>query len=104
MSFLCNILCEKGIQKQSLLLIYDYCIMTRDTIIERTLKVINQLPVDKAEEIWEFADFLLKRYEEQELTSGIQRLATEAKTFEFLENEEELYSEKDLKEVYHGKG
>lgn len=78
--------------------------MTRDTIIERTLKVINQLPVDKAEEISEFADFLLKRYEEQELTSGIQRLATEGKTFEFLENEEELYSVEDLKEVYHGKG
>jgi hypothetical protein len=95
---------EKGIRMHLLLLIDKRHVMTRDTIIERTLKVINQLPVDKAEEIWEFADFLLKRYEEQELTSGIQRLATEAKTFEFLENEEELYSVEDLKEVYHGKG
>ena len=38
--------------------------MTRKIIIERTLKVINQLPEDKAEEISDFADFVFKRYEE----------------------------------------
>ncbi len=76
--------------------------MTRQIIIERTLKALNQLPEDKAEEISDFADFVFKRYEEQELTNGIQKLAAESKAFEFLDKEEELYSVADLKEVYNG--
>ncbi len=76
--------------------------MTRQIIIERTLKVINQLPEDKAEEISDFADFVFKRYEENELTNGIQKLTSESKAFDFLNNEEEIYSIADLKQVYNG--
>ena len=76
--------------------------MTRQLIIERTLKVINQLPDDKAEEISDFADFVFKRYEEHELTNGIQQMASESQAFNFLINEEEIYSVADLKEVYNG--
>ena len=76
--------------------------MTRQIIIERTLKVINQLPEDKAEEISDFADFVFKRYEENELTNGIQKLTSESKAFDFLNNEEEIYSLADLKQVYNG--
>ncbi len=76
--------------------------MTRQIIIERTLKAINQLPEDKAAEISDFADFLFKRYEEHVLTNGIQQLASQSKAFEFLDNEEDIYSVTDLKEVYNG--
>ena len=76
--------------------------MNKQSIIERTLKAINQLPDDKAEEISDFADFLIKRYEEQLLSEGIRKLSSESKSFEFLQNEEELYSLADLKEVYNG--
>lgn len=76
--------------------------MTKQIIIERTLKAINQLPEDKAEEISDFADFVFKKYEEQELSKGIQKLASESKAFDFLENEEELYTVSDLKVVYNG--
>lgn len=76
--------------------------MTRQLIIERTLSVINQLPEDKAEEISDFADFVLKRYEEQELTNGIQKVVSESQAFYFLDNEAEIYSVADLKEVYNG--
>lgn len=76
--------------------------MTRQTIIERTLKAINQLPEDKAAEISDFADFVFKRYEEHELTKGIQKMISESQTFDFLNNEEEIYSLADLKEVYNG--
>lgn len=78
--------------------------MTRQAIIERTIKAINQLPPEKAEEISDFADFMMKQYEEQQLTSGIQRLTASSQAFDFLNNEEELYTEADLKEVYNGKG
>ena len=76
--------------------------MTRQAIIERTIKAINQLPENKAEEIYDFAIFLTKRYEEYQLTQGIQQLTSNDRTFDFLNDEEELYSIADLKEVYNG--
>jgi hypothetical protein len=76
--------------------------MTRQIIIERTLKAINQLPEDKAEEISDFADFVFKRYEAHELTNGIQKLASQSQAFYFLNNEDDIYSIADLKEVYNG--
>ena len=76
--------------------------MTKQIIIERTLKIINQLPEDKALEISDFADFIFKRFEEQELTKGIQKLVSESQAFDFLKNEDEIYSLADLKEVYNG--
>jgi hypothetical protein len=76
--------------------------MTRQAIIERTIKAINQLPEEKAEEISDFADFVTKRHEEHLLTQGIQKLTSDSKTFDFLHNEEDLYSVDDLKEVYNG--
>ena len=76
--------------------------MTKQIIIERTLKAINQLPEDKAEEISDFADFVFKKYEEQELSKGIQKLASESSAVNFLETEEELYTVSDLKVVYNG--
>lgn len=76
--------------------------MRRQAIIERTLKVINQLPEEKAEEISDFAEFVMKQYEEQKLSQGIQRLAASSKAFDFLNDEEDLYTEADLKEKYNG--
>ncbi len=75
--------------------------MTRQIIIERTLKAINQLPEDQAEEISDFADFIFNRYEEHILTNGIQKMAAESQAFDFLNNEEEIYSVTDLKEIYN---
>ena len=76
--------------------------MNRQAIIERTIKAINQLPEDKAEEISDFAEFVMKQYEEQRLTKGIQQLTANSQAFDFLNNEEDLYTEADLKEVYNG--
>ena len=76
--------------------------MTRQAIIERTLRAINQLPEEKAEEISTFAEFIIKQYEEHQLTKGIQKMAAQSFAFDFLNQEEELYTEADLKEVYDG--
>lgn len=75
--------------------------MTRQAIIERTLKAINQLPEEKAEEISDFAEFMMKQYEEQQISKGIQRLSSNSQAFDFLNDEEDLYTEKDLKEKYN---
>lgn len=76
--------------------------MTRQAIIERTIKAINQLPEEKAVEISDFADFIIKRYEEYKLTQGMQEMANKSQAFKFLDEEEELYSEEDLKQRYNG--
>lgn len=70
--------------------------MTKQAIIDRTIKAINQLPEDKAQEISDFAEFVITRYEETRLTLGIQQLASDSQAFGFLKNEEDVYSEKDL--------
>ena len=71
--------------------------MTRQAIIERTIKAINLLPKNKAEEISDFTDFVIKRFEEHKLTEGIQLIASNRQAFEFLNEEEDLYTEADLK-------
>ena len=76
--------------------------MTRQAIIERTIRVINQHPEDKAEEISDFADFVIKKFEDSRITKNIQRLASQSQAFDFLNDEENLYSSNDLKEKYNG--
>jgi hypothetical protein len=76
--------------------------MTRQAIIERTIKAINQLPEDKAEEISDFADFVIKKFEDNRITQSIQQLASKSNALDFLNDEEDLYSSNDLKEKYNG--
>ena len=44
----------------------------------------------------------MKRYEEHSLIQGIQQLTANSQAFEFLKDEEDLYSEADLKELNNG--
>lgn len=74
--------------------------MTKEKLIKRTTGIIQMLPERKAEEIADFADFILKRFEEDTLSEGMQQLVSEPGAFSFLKEEEELYSESDLKELF----
>jgi len=74
--------------------------MIREAIIERIIQIINQLPEDKALEIADFADFIIKKYEEQLLTDNIQKVVIESEAFDFLNEEDSIYSVSDLKERY----
>jgi hypothetical protein len=76
--------------------------MTKQAIIDRTIKAINQLPEDKAEEISDFADFVIKKFEDNRITQSIHQLASKSQVFDFLNNEEDLYSSDDLKVKYNG--
>ncbi len=72
--------------------------MTKEAIIQNTIKVLNILPQDKAAEISTFAEYVLKRYEEQSLQRGIEELQSDSDSFNFLHEDEELYSPADVKE------
>lgn len=75
--------------------------MNKQSIIDRTVKSIEKLPTEKVIEISDFVDFILSRYEEQMLTTGIQKLIAESQVFDFLREEEEIYTKRDLKKVFN---
>lgn len=58
------------------------------------------LPLEKAEEVSRFTEFLMKQYEEHQLTQGVQQLAESGGVYGFLEKEDDVYSVDDLLEVY----
>jgi len=74
--------------------------MTKETLIKKTVTVLSQLPKDRLKEVSDFAEYILQKYDEEVLQNGMHKLVQEADTFHFLEEEEELYSPKDLKEKY----
>ena len=76
--------------------------MNKQSIIEPTVEVINRLPENKAEEISDFADFVIRRYEDNRLNEELQHVISNSETFEFLQHDEDLYSEVDIKEKYNG--
>ena len=67
-------------------------------IIETLIKALNSLPEDKVKEIYDFADFLSKKYEESVLIAGIQTLAED--NLEYLSEDEDIYTTSDLKHVF----
>jgi hypothetical protein len=74
--------------------------MTREAIIQKTMEVLHALPADKIEEVSDFADYILKTYDDRLLRQGMQALVEKSDTFSFVEEEQELYTIKDLKERY----
>jgi hypothetical protein len=75
--------------------------MTKKQIIEKTIQVINKIPTVKALEISDFAKFISKKYENYILNEGIQHLVSESQSFDFLSDEEDLYTEKDIKQHHN---
>ena len=74
--------------------------MTKKGLIHRTVETLERLPEGRIQEIADFADFVLKKHEEQILQKGIETIASKSDTFAFLQDEEDLYDENDLKEKY----
>ena len=74
--------------------------MSREELIQKTLSALSKLPADKANEVADFADYILKKYDEETLQKGIEKLSESTKAYDFLKTEESLYSVSDLKEKY----
>jgi hypothetical protein len=72
-------------------------------IVQKTIEILNKLPHDKAVEVADFADFILSRLDGQILQKGIEKLSADSLTFDFLNDEDEIYTLKDAKVIYHGK-
>jgi hypothetical protein len=74
--------------------------MTREAIIQKTVKTLSKLPAEKAIEVSDFADYILNKYEEHKLQNGIQKLVEQSRSFQFLNDDEDLYTIDDIKEKY----
>ena len=74
--------------------------MTREAIIQKTIKALNILPAEKAEEVADFADYVLKKHEENTLQNGIEKFIEQSQAFQFLNDDEGLYTIQDIKEKY----
>jgi len=72
--------------------------MDRQVLIDNTFNKIRQLPDARIKEINDFADFLLSKIDDKIIQEGIQKLTSESKAFEFLKDEDDLYTLNDLKE------
>ena len=77
--------------------------MDRQVLIDNTFNKIRQLPDARIKEINDFADFLLSKIDDKIIQEGIQKLTSESKAFEFLKDEDDLYTLNDLKERYNEK-
>lgn len=74
--------------------------MNRQVVIDKTLKKINKLPDNKLLEVHNFVDFLMSKIDEKLLLEGIRQITSESQSFEYLKEEEDIYSVQDLKERY----
>lgn len=74
--------------------------MNREVIIENIVNKIKQLPDAGIMEVNDFAEFLLSKIDDQIIKEGISSIIAESRTFEFLHDEEDLYTVNDLKERY----
>ena len=77
--------------------------MSKKELIEKTISALQKLPADKVAEVSEFADLMLQRNQDKEITSAIGQLSSKTKSYQFLEEEEDLYTLNDVKAPYNGK-
>jgi len=74
--------------------------MDRRALIDNTVNKIKKLPDKKIKEVNDFTDFLLSKIDEQLIQEGILTIMTDSDSFDFLEEDEDIYSIDDLKERY----
>lgn len=73
--------------------------MNRQVLIETTIDKIRQLPDVNIKEVNDFAEFLLSKLDDK-IQEGIQKMISDSKSFDYLKDEEDLYTVNDLKESY----
>ena len=74
--------------------------MSRDALMKVAIDNLSKLSDQKIKEVTDFAEFLLSKSEDSMLIEGIQKMASESKSFDFLNDDEDIYTVADLKEIY----
>lgn len=74
--------------------------MDKQSLIKDTLQTLNKLPVEKVNEVYDFAEYLLSKLDDTIISQGIQELSASGSTYDFLKEDDDLYSVNDLQEKY----
>jgi hypothetical protein len=74
--------------------------MMRESLINKTIESLSKLPNDKVREVSDFTEYILKKYEEESLRNGIEKLVNDSNIFNFLKDDEDLYKVNDIIEKY----
>ena len=74
--------------------------MNRITLINNTINKISLLPNGRLKEVSDYIDFLLKLNDDKEITNDIMEITSNSESFDFLNNEEDIYDESDLIERF----
>ncbi len=77
--------------------------MGQKSIINETIDLINSLPEKQVVEVRDFADLLLKKHENMAMVENIKELISKSKAYDFIDEDEDLYSVSDLKINYNEK-
>ena len=77
--------------------------MSKKELIEKTIETLQKLPADKIAQVSDFADSILQQTEDKQIVEGIAKLSAQTKSYEFLKNDEDLYTLNDVKEPYNAK-
>jgi len=72
----------------------------RETLINKTIESLSKLPNDKIREVSDFTEYILKKYDEESLLKGIEKLVSDSNAFQFLKDDEDLYTVNDIIEKY----
>ena len=74
--------------------------MSKKELLSHTMSRLENLPIKSLEEVADFADFIAKKHEEKTLLQGVTFINSQSSSFQFLEDEEDLYTIADLKERF----
>ena len=78
--------------------------MDKHTAMQKAKVAIEKLPENKVQELIEFAEFLVSKNEDTTMQNEIYHLVENDKAFDWLKEEENLYTPADYKVTYHTKG
>ncbi len=74
--------------------------MTKESLIQNTLETIQKLPQSKILEVSDYADYILKKYDDEMLQNGIEKIVGESNTFNEIVEDDVIYTVNDIKELY----
>ena len=72
--------------------------MEREVLMERTIYKIKRLPTKRIQEVNNFVESIIQKADDAMITEELQQLSSASSaTYDFLDNEPELYSVNDLR-------
>ena len=74
--------------------------MEKDVLVKNTIGKLERLPSNRIQEVIDFMEFIIQKTDDDMTTEGLQQLSSISRTYDFLNEEPDLYTVNDLKVRY----